>query len=106
MKANSILFSNVDREDFWVSGMSFKIDIPTDDSYEETYEKLKEKLESDEIVQFVINDNSLGCDLFENDETYKFKKTYWNYTLVYVFENEDGIEKEYRFNQTDYILVN
>ena len=107
MKKNSILFSSMDKEDCWVScGLSFKIDLPTDDSFEETYEKLKTKLESKEIVDFVIGDNYLEIDLFKNDKTFKFKKTYWDYALIYVFENEDGEEVEFVFEQTDYILTN
>ncbi len=107
MKKNAILFSNVDREDGWVSSaLSFSVD--TSLSYEEIYKSLKDKLESKEIVDFVVEDNCLVVDLFEEDEDYKFLKTYWDRALVYVFSyEEDGeeYEIEYTFNQTDFILM-
>lgn len=102
---NSILFSDIDREDGWVSSaLCFQLENIDSLSYEDCYEELKPKLESDEIVQFVIEDNCLDCDLFGDDETFKFKSTYWDYALVYEFENSDEEVVEFRFPQTDTIL--
>ena len=42
---NAILFSNVDREDYWVSnGLVFKVE--NTDTYSDAYNEIKEKLES------------------------------------------------------------
>ncbi len=99
---NSILFSSVDREDYWVSGICIKVN--TSGSYEEMYESVKNILESEKVVKYVIKDNCLREGLFKNDATFKFKRTYWAYALVYEFENEEGETVEFRFEQTDNIL--
>jgi hypothetical protein len=100
---NAILFSRVDREDYWVSsGIAFN--VSNTDTYEDAYNEIKEKLETPEMIKHVIEDSCLEDDLFEGDETYKFVKTYWEYGLFYVFKNEDGDEVEHRFS-ADFILV-
>lgn len=105
MKNNSILFSSVDREDYWVSsGLCLKVENVDKKTYEEVYNEVKSKIETKEVIEYVIEDNCLLDDLFNNDKTYKFKKTYWYYALFYEFENEDGDTVEFKFSQTDTIL--
>ena len=105
MKNNSILFSSVDREDYWVSsGLCLKVENIGKKTCEEIYNEVKSKIETKEVINYVIEDNCLDCDLFDNDETYKFKRTYWDYALVYEFENNDGDVVDFRFGQTDTIL--
>ena len=106
MKKNAILFSKIDREDGWISGgMSFKVEDTS--SYESAYNELKVKLESPELVAHIIDDRSLEDDLFTDyDNTdFKFKTTRFEYGLVYVFENTDGDEAEYKFS-CDFIIAN
>ncbi len=98
MKHNAILFSNIDREDYWVTGgLVFKVD--NTDSYEDAYNEVKNKLEAPDMVEYVINDRCLLSDLFEGDTTYKFKRTIWkNYQLYFEFENSEGNVLEYIFS--------
>lgn len=110
MKKNSILFSVIDREDYWVSsGLCIPlINELLNKTYPEIYKVLKPTLETEDIVEFVIKDNSLESKLFiyEDGEAgnFKFKETRWEYGLVYVFEDEYE-ERTFRFNQTDFILT-
>jgi len=92
---NAILFSNVDKEDYWVSsGIVFKTDAIN--HYEDAYNKLKDKIESDEVINHVVDKMCLDADLFDYDITFKFVRTYWKYGLFFVFENSEGIIKEHK----------
>ena len=103
MEKNAILFSNVDREDYWVTGgLVFRVE--NRNNYEDAYNEIKHKLETPEMVQYIIEDRCLLDDLFEGDETYKFKRTYWSYTLYFQFENSEGEQTEYRFS-ADFVLI-
>lgn len=103
MKRNAIIFSNVDREDYWVtSGLVFKVE--NTDTYQDAYNEVKEQLESDEIVNHIIKENCLESDLFDGDETFKFVKTYWDYALCFVFEDEYGNQVEHKMS-ADFCLV-
>jgi len=105
MKDNSIIFSCIDKEDYWVSsGLCLKIENIKHKNYEEIYEEIKHKIESEDVIKYVIDDNNIEFKLFGNDKTYKFKRTYWDYVLVYEFENADEDIVEFRFDQTDTIL--
>lgn len=95
MKKNAIIFSNVDREDYWVSG-SIVLKVKNTDTYEDAYNEIKHKLETPEMIAFIIDDYSLDADLFDGDETFKFKRTYWSHGLFFVFENSEGEELEHR----------
>lgn len=99
---NAILFSRVDREDYWVSsGIAFR--VSNTNTYEDAYNEIKDQLETPEMVEYVIEDACLRDDLFNHDDTFKFIKTYWTYGLCYVFQNSDGYEVEHRFS-ADFIL--
>ena len=103
MEKNAILFSMVDREDYWVTGgLAFR--VQNTGTYEDAYNEVKEKLEAPELVAHIVEDRSLEFDLFEEDETYKFTKTYWSRGLYYVFTNDEGEERECRFS-ADFILL-
>jgi len=100
---NAILFSKIDREDAWVcGGLVFKVN--NTDTYEDSYNEIKSKLETDEVINHVIEDRCLLDDLFDGDESFKFVKTYWSRGLYFVFENNDGEELEYRMS-ADYVWV-
>ena len=100
---NAILFSNVDREDYWVSGgLCFRVNDT--ETSEGAYNEVKHKLESPEMIEHLIEDRSLLFDLFEEDETYKFKKTDWANALYFVFENDNGDEVEHRMS-ADFIYL-
>lgn len=107
MQANSILFSDVDREDRNVaSGLCIKVDEATIGmSYRELYNLLKPRLEMKEVVEYVIEDNCLDHELFNYDNTFKFKRTFWDFNLVYEFENSEGDIVQFAFTQTDTILT-
>ncbi len=102
IKKNAVLYSRVDREDGWVSnGMLFK--VRNTNTYEESYIEIKNKLESPEIVAYVVEECCLLDDLFDNDETYKFVRTEWSRGGVcFEFENSDLNTVEYKFRQ-DYV---
>lgn len=102
-KKNAILFSKVDREDFWVSGgLVFKVENTK--TYRESYEEIKSKLESEDVINHVIEDRCLLDDLFDGDESFKFLKTYWDMGLYFVFENKEGEQVEYRMS-ADYVYL-
>jgi len=44
------------------------------ETFNDAFEELKEKLSSPEVVDFIIDDNCLIDDLFEHDDTFKFKE--------------------------------
>lgn len=94
MKHNAILFSKVDREDYWVTGgLVFKVN--NTDTYEDAYHEVKDKLETPETIKYIIKDRSIDA-LFDGDETYDFKRTHWkNYQLYFEFENSKGEIVEY-----------
>jgi len=98
-KDNAYMIYNVDREDYWLIGQVV-FPCKNTDTYEDAFNELKEKLSSPEVVDFIIDDNCLIDDLFEQDETYKFKEVKRkHYGLVYVFENSEGDEVEKEFKE-------
>lgn len=101
---NAILFSRVDREDFWVtSGIVFK--VKHTETYEDAYNEIKHLLETPEIIEHVIEDSCLLCDLFNNDETFKFRGTSWsNYRLCFLFTNSEGEDVEFKMS-ADFVTV-
>ena len=100
---NAILFSHIDTEDAWVSGgISFIVENTA--TYVGAYDEVKCRLEASDMVEHIIEDRCLLYDLFENDDTYKFVKTYFKYGLYYVFENSDGNQVEYRMS-CDFITI-
>ena len=100
---NAILFSKIDKEDFWVGGgLVFKVN--NTDTYEDSYNEIKSKLETPDVINHIIEDNCLLADLFKYDESFKFIKTRWNRGLYFIFENAEGYELEYRMS-ADYVWV-
>ena len=103
MKKNAILFSRVDIEDGWATGgLVFKVE--NTNTYEDSYYEIKSKLESDEIINYLIEDRCLLDDLFKGDESFKFIETYWQYNLYFVFQNNEGDEVEYVMS-ADYVCL-
>lgn len=102
-KRNAILFSKVDREDYWVcGGLVFK--VKNTETYEDAYNEIKHKLEADEVINYFIEDRCLLDDLFDGDETFKFVRTYWSRGLHFVFRNSEEDEVEYRMS-SDFVWV-
>jgi len=94
---NAILFSNVDREDYWVSnGLVFKVE--NTDTYINAYNEIKDKLESKEVIDYIIEEACLLDDLFEGDETYKFLKTEYIHSLYFTFQNSIGEQVEHKMS--------
>ena len=103
MEKNAILFSKVDREDAWVcGGIVFK--VSNTNTYEEAYNEIKNKLEQPDLISYIVEDECLLDDFFDGDETFKFVRTYWQFGLFFVFENNQGEEREYRMS-ADFVLV-
>ena len=100
---NAILFSKIDTEDSWVcNGLVFKVE--NTNTYEDSYNEIKSKLEAKGVINHVIEDRCLLDDLFNGDESFKFVKTYWSNGLYFVFENNDGEKLTYRMS-ADYVWV-
>ena len=100
---NAILFSEIDKEDAWVcGGLVFK--VKNTNTYEESYNEIKSKLENNEVINYVIKDRCLLDDLFDGDKSFVFIKTYWNRSLYFVFKNKDEEELEYRMT-ADYVWI-
>lgn len=103
MEKNAILFSKVDREDAWVcGGIVFK--VSNTNTYEEAYNEIKNKLEQPDLISHIVEDRCLLDDLFDGDNTFKFVRTYWQFGLFFVFENNNGDEREYRMS-ADFVWV-
>lgn len=86
---NAIIFSKVDREDGWVCA-SIILPVSTKGSYEDAYNEVKDKLESEDTLKYVIDERCVYSDYCDGDESFKFVTTEWSdYKLQYVFENPD-----------------
>lgn len=86
---NAVIYWKKDLEDGWImGGMVFKAE--NTENFESAYLELKPKLESPEIIGFVIEEHCCLDDVFEGDETYQFYETFRKYGLVYVFRNSEG----------------
>lgn len=100
---NAILFSKIDIEDAWVcGGLVFKVENTK--TYQDSYNEIKSKLETEEVINHIVEDRHLLNGLFNGDKSFKFVKTYWCIGLCFVFENNDGEELEYRMS-ADYVWV-
>lgn len=100
---NAILFSNVDREDYWVSnGLVFKVE--NTNTYVDAYNEIKDKLESKEVIDYIIEEACLVDDLFDGDETYKLVKTNYIHKLFLTFQNSEGEEVEHKMS-ADFVFV-
>jgi len=96
MKNNAILFSRVDKEDFWVSGgLVFLVDHT--DTYEGSVEELKPLLGSQEIIDRAIKDCNLeyACEKEYGGgsglewEDFSFNRVRFVFgRMEFVFENE------------------
>ncbi len=93
MNADGFLLSKVDKEDYWVYGIVFK--VQNFQYYEDAYNEIKSKLETSEFINKLVEDKSLFDYLFNEDETYKFDRTYFNGAVNFVFKNADEDEVEY-----------
>ena len=103
MKRNAILFSKVDREDGWVtSGLVFK--VTNTSTYEDAYNEIKDKLESKEVIDYIIEEACLADYLFDNDETFELVETNYYRSLCLTFQNSEGEEVEYKMS-ADFVLV-
>lgn len=100
---NAILFSVVDREDYWVTnGLVFKVENTK--TYEDAYNEIKSKLETEEVIKNIIENGCLIFDLFHNDETFKFVRTEYNFGLSVIFANSEG-EHVYHEMKADFVFL-
>ena len=89
VEQNAILFCQVDKEDGWVGG-GIVFRVSKCGAHVDAYNELKEQLEYPDFIAYVVEEYCLLNDLFDNDETYKFKQTCWEGKLVFEFENSEG----------------
>ena len=102
-EVNAILFSKVDKEDYWVTGgIVFKVE--NTNTYEDAYNEIKDKLESPEIVEYIIKSRYLLNSLFESDKSYKFVQTRFQCGLYFVFQNSEDNIAEYRMS-ADFVKI-
>jgi hypothetical protein len=100
---NAILFSKVDREDGWVrGGIVFKVN--NTNFYEDSYNEIKEQLESEEVINYIIEKNCLLDDLFDGNKSFKFKDSSFYRSLCLVFENDEGYRCGF-YMTADYVYV-
>lgn len=100
---NAILFSNVDSEDDWIlGGLVFKVE--NTNTYAESYNEIKSKLETPDVIDYVIKTRYLLDGLFDGDTTYRFVNTYWDRGLHFIFRNSDGTEQNHRMT-ANYVFV-
>lgn len=89
-KENAYAIFNIDREDYWLMGTVI-LPCENTDTFINAFNELKEKLSSPEIVNFIIEKNCLIDDLFDCDDTFKFKEIKREqYKVMYFFENSEG----------------
>jgi len=73
---------------------------------EALFQICKEKLQSKEVVDYIIEKCCLDSDEFEDDESYKFKSVeYKNYRITYTFINDEEDEVEVYFNHQDICVI-
>lgn len=100
---NAILFSYVDREDYWVcNGLVFK--VKNTETYEDAFNEIKSKLETPEMIGHIIENGYLEADLFRDDETFKFVKVEYNHGLNVIFSNSQG-EHVYYEMSADFVFL-
>ena len=102
MKQNAILICKVDEEDGWVSGgLAFRVQ-----NIDDHFEELKDKLSSQNIIDYLVEEHCLLEDLFDGDETFRFHKVGYNDYgyLTYEFKNDEGDIEEIEF-QTERIYI-
>lgn len=100
MEKNAVMYFNV-WNDHRFRGLLAKIVLPCVNTvnFEAAFNELKDKLSSDNIVNYVIDECCLIYDLFNGDKTYKFKevKRYGYVGIAYVFINSEGDELQKEF---------
>jgi hypothetical protein len=102
-EVNAILFSKVDKEDYWVcGGIVFKVE--NTNTYADAYNEIKHKIESPEVIEYIIKSRDLLNNLFEDDESYKFMQTRFQCGLYFVFQNSEGNIIEYRMS-ADFVKI-
>lgn len=99
MKKNAVMYFNV-WSDHRFRGLSAKIVLKCTNTqtFDAAFNELKDKLSSDEMVNYVIDECSLIDDLFDGDKTYKFTEIKRDvYGIAYVFVNSEGNQVEKTF---------
>lgn len=100
---NAVLYSRVDREDFWVNGIAFN--VKNTSSYEETFKELKDRLQARNVLEYLESRFCLQEDIFENDDSFRFLRLHHDKTgLYYFFRNSSGEERSLRL-QEDYVYI-
>lgn len=96
---NAYAIFNIDREDYWLQACVI-LPCKNTETFDDAFNELKEKLSSPEVVEYIVNRNYLIDDLFECDDSFKFKEVKReHYRLVYIFENSEGYEVEKTFQE-------
>jgi len=83
-----LLLHTVDKEDYWISGISFIIPDSTK-SFEDAYIWIVSHLYSEEFINLLIQKYSLLEDSFHNDNSFNLKSVEWKYGVVFNFENSN-----------------
>ncbi len=81
-----LFLHTVDKEDYWVSGISFIIPDYIG-VFEDAFEWVLANLYSEEFINLLIQKYSLLEDSFHDDKSFKLKSVEWKYGVVFNFEN-------------------
>lgn len=86
----SLLISEVDREDYWVSG---GISLPIPEfftTYKQAVDFHKETLSQEKVIKKIVEDWCLVDDIFDGDENWKLISIeYDNYCCEFTFETSN-----------------
>ncbi len=78
----------VDKEDYWVSGISFIVPDYIR-VFEDAFEWILAYLYSEEFIDLLIQKYSLLEDSFHDDKSFKLKSVEWKYGVIFKFENSN-----------------
>ena len=93
-----LLLRKVDREDYWVKGITLPIHPGRGDTYTDMLEPHRPYLESKEVVDWLVEEFCLQDDAFNNDyddHDFSFQRLDINHRATWVFINGEGETHEF-----------
>jgi mRNA-degrading endonuclease YafQ of YafQ-DinJ toxin-antitoxin module len=92
-KQNAVLLYNVDKEDYWLyNPLVFPIPHEATKTFQESFDMIKEKLQSEEVINYIIDKSSLEDDYFDGDMSpIRLRSVKFDGVVIFEFENDEDI---------------
>jgi hypothetical protein len=98
MITRALLLHRVDREDYWVSGLTLPLDAASAVTCTDALELYRQYLESVEVVDWLVEEFCLQDDVFNeeyNDHDFTFQSLSIDYRPTWIFVNGEGETYEF-----------